>query len=333
MNYGIFTKALGAASLLSLGGCAMLDVIDVPMPDVRFDSQTYVVQPGDTVESIASRYQLDPNALAQVNGLGNEALVPRQVLLLNRSARSSIARGDSDYRRGQPIEPYQPALEGGNAVEVDGDALLDDPQFVSDAQVAPILDQQGREVTQLPKAEPIASQQLQQDAVVAAPTVRPEGEETIIAEVRADYPAQGVKISDSIPDNAKNLAAIKADSKWNWPTVGKIVREFDLAEINRQGVDIDAGPGAGVQAAADGEVVYSGKDLASYGNLVILRHEDNYLTAYSKVNDIIVKENQKVRAGDVIAILGSDQSQGTELHFEIRHNGEPVNPEDYLPAL
>jgi lipoprotein NlpD len=88
-----------------------------------------------------------------------------------------------------------------------------------------------------------------------------------------------------------------------------------------------------VQAAADGEVVYSGKDLASYGNLVILRHDDNYLTAYSKVNDIIVKENQKVRAGDVIAILGSDQAQGTELHFEIRHNGEPVNPVDYLPAL
>ncbi len=329
MNYGNFGKALGAASLVTLGGCGVLDVIEVPMPDIRFDSQSYVVQPGDTVESIATRYHLDPNVLAQTNGLGNEMLLPRQVLLLDRGARASVAQGGDDFSRARPIEPYQPAVRA--PVEAkSGDALLDDPQFVSNAQVAPIVDKQGRAVTQLPPAEPIASQQAE---VVSAAPARPEGQETIIAEVRADYPTQGVKISDSIPDNAKNLAAIEADSKWNWPTVGKIVREFDLAEINRQGVDIDAGPGAGVQAAADGEVVYSGKDLASYGNLVILRHDDNYLTAYSKVNDIIVKENQKVRAGDVIAILGSDQAQGTELHFEIRHNGEPVNPVDYLPTL
>ncbi len=331
MNYGNFTKALGAASLFTLGGCGVLDVIEVPMPDIRFDSQTYVVQPGDTLESVASRYHLDPNVLMQVNDLDSSLLTPRQVLLLDRSSRATIARADEDYYRARPIEPYQPATAGSvDDTAASGDALLDDPQFVSDAGVAPILDQQGRPVTQLPPAEPIASQRA--DTTQAEP-VRPEGEETIIAEVRADYPTQGVKISDSIPENARNLAAVQADSKWNWPTVGKIVREFDLAEINRQGVDIDAGPGAGVQAAADGEVVYSGKDLASYGNLVILRHEDNYLTAYSKVNDIIVKENQKVRAGDVIAILGSDQAQGTELHFEIRHNGEPVNPVDYLPAL
>jgi lipoprotein NlpD len=330
MNYANVTKALGAASLFTLGGCGILDTIEVPMPDVRFDSQTYVVQPGDTLESVASRYHLDPNVLMQVNDLDSDLLTPRQVLLLDRGSRATIARGDSDYYRGRAIEPYQPATEASVDDTVAGDALLDDPQFVSESKVAPILDQQGREVTQLPPAEPIASQLA--DAMPASPE-RPEGEETIIAEVRADFPTQGVKISDSIPDSAKNLAQVKTDSKWNWPTVGKIVREFDLAEINRQGVDIDAGPGAGVQAAADGEVVYSGKDLASYGNLVILRHDDNYLTAYSKVNDIIVKENQKVRAGDVIAILGSDQAQGTELHFEIRHNGEPVNPVDYLPAL
>ena len=106
-----------------------------------------------------------------------------------------------------------------------------------------------------------------------------------------------------------------------------------MREINRQGLDIDPGPGAAVQAAADGEVVYSGRDLASYGNLVILRHENNFLSAYSKVTDIFVKENQKVKAGDLIASVGGGPTDSTELHFEIRRNGEPVNPVDYLPAL
>ena len=67
--------------------------------------------------------------------------------------------------------------------------------------------------------------------------------------------------------------------------------------------------------------------------MVILRHEDNFLTAYSKVSDIFVKENQKVRAGEVIAAVGTDKTAGTELHFEIRRNGEPVNPVEYLPPL
>ena len=174
---------------------------------------------------------------------------------------------------------------------------------------------------------------------------RPQGVETIIQEVNvaagdpmpapADIPTAGtIEIVDAAAGTAsKRITVNNRSGGWNWPALGTITREFDLREINRQGLDIDPGPDAAVQAAADGEVVYSGRDLASYGNLVILRHDDNFLSAYSRVGDIFVKENQKVKAGDLVAAVGGNESGSNEIHFEIRRNGEPVNPIDYLPAL
>ena len=144
-----------------------------------------------------------------------------------------------------------------------------------------------------------------------------------------------IEIVDAAAGASANRITVDNNNQrdgWNWPALGTITREFDLREINRQGLDIDPGPGAAVQAAADGEVVYSGRDLASHGNLVILRHDDNFLSAYSKVSDIFVKENQMVKAGESIASVGGAGSNSNEIHFEIRRNGEPVNPIDYLPA-
>jgi len=303
----------------------MLDVVDIPMPEMHFDSQTYVVQPGDTLASIASRYQLDPNRLASINAISKDKLRPRQILRLERSAAAAADR------------PQQVSLTDG-ALPKSGTASFEIDELLSEGDVselqAPItstVDAQGRTVEQLPAPTPIV------DRVAQAVPARPEGVETIIADVRVGEPSPDVRISDTQQSPANNPAAqkvVKASPKgWNWPAVGEVVKEFDLGEVNRQGVDINAQPGAGVLAAADGEVVYSGKDLASYGNLVILRHDDNYLSAYSKVHDIIVKENQKVRAGETIAMLSSDSADAAELHFEIRHNGEPVNPIEYLPTL
>ena len=198
--------------------------------------------------------------------------------------------------------------------------------------------------------QPQLDELLDDQPMFVSDQVRPEGIETIVESVDAtlpspqvlpqlptldDVPSEGsVSILDSdVNTPVKRITVNRHADGWNWPAIGTITKEFDLREINRQGLDIDPGPGAGVQAAADGEVVYSGRDLASYGNLVILRHEGNFLSAYSKVSDIFVEENQKVKAGELIASVGSNAADSTELHFEIRRNGEPVNPIDYLPAL
>jgi len=232
------------------------------------------------------------------------------------------------------------------------DALLDDTEqlFVADLPTAPgvlpALPRLPGALPSLPDAPVIADVRVDQAAIDAGETVRPGGTETIIEDVKP-YASNDLAQADIIPDAGsvqinddittagpvKKVTVNTAADGWNWPALGQITRDFYLREINRQGLDIDAGPGAGVQAAADGEVVYSGRDLASYGNLVILRHENNFLSAYSKVSDIFVKENQTVKAGDLIAVVGDSQADGTELHFEIRRNGEPVNPVDYLPTL
>ena len=340
MNYLKMGTALCAGSLLSLSGCGILETVDIP--DIRFDSNTYVVQPGDTLESVADRYEVAPASLVAVNALEVTRLVPGQRLLLVRqddpASRliQSGARAESisavSTREGVVVEASQEEVV---AIQNHSqDSLLDDePVPVYGEQPVYIKDENGQ-LTALPPAPVISD-------VKVDPVDRPEGVETIIDDVRVGESPTQISIIDSVEgvpvEVAAPPAAVTAGSSaaegWNWPAKGMITREFNLQEINRQGLDIDAGVGANIQAAADGEVVYSGRDLASYGNLVILRHEDNFLTAYSKVSDIFVKENQKVKAGEVIAAVGTDKMAGTELHFEIRRNGEPVNPVEYLPPL
>lgn len=331
MNYTKLGTALCAGSLLSLSGCGILETVDIPK--IRFDSNTYVVQPGDTLESVADRYEVDPASLVAVNALEVTRLVPGQRLLLVRQddPASRLIKSGAVVKNTEAVTTDNGLLATQAPEEIvavrTSDSLLDDePVFVQD---------ENGQLASLPPATLI-------DDVVVDDVARPEGVETIIEDVRVGESPTQIPVVDSVvvvPEPLQPVANtvevsdnIVADG-WNWPAKGEITREFNLQEINRQGLDIDAGIGANVQAAADGEVVYSGRDLASYGNLVILRHEDNFLTAYSKVSDIFVKENQKVRAGEVIAAVGTDQTAGTELHFEIRRNGEPVNPVEYLPPL
>lgn len=117
---------------------------------------------------------------------------------------------------------------------------------------------------------------------------------------------------------------------WRWPASGKIVGTFVAGDQTRQGVDIAGTAGANVVAAADGTVVYSGNGLLGYGELVIVKHSSTFLSAYGHNRKRLVKEGDAVKAGQVIAEMGGSNRE--MLHFEIRRNGKPVNPLEYLPA-
>ncbi|GMV31358.1 MAG: hypothetical protein AMXMBFR59_34830 [Rhodanobacteraceae bacterium] len=117
---------------------------------------------------------------------------------------------------------------------------------------------------------------------------------------------------------------------WRWPASGKIVGTFVAGDQTRQGVDIAGTAGANVVAAADGTVVYSGNGLLGYGELVIVKHSSTFLSAYGHNRKRLVKEGDTVRGGQVIAEMGGSNRE--MLHFEIRRNGKPVNPLEYLPA-
>ncbi len=116
---------------------------------------------------------------------------------------------------------------------------------------------------------------------------------------------------------------------WQWPIHGTILKGF--ARTGNKGINIACQLGDPIQAAADGEVVYSSDGLKAYGNLVIIKHSEHYLSAYGHNESLLVKEGQKVKQGQKIASCGKVASGATALHFEIRKDGKSVNPLLYLP--
>lgn len=117
---------------------------------------------------------------------------------------------------------------------------------------------------------------------------------------------------------------------WIWPTKGKLIQTFSLKKgIN--GIQIAAVSASPVAAAAEGQVVYAGNGIGGYGQLIIIQHSNEFLSAYAHNNTILVKEGQKISQGQKIAEVGNTGTNTTKLHFEIRKDGRPVNPLNYLP--
>ena len=120
--------------------------------------------------------------------------------------------------------------------------------------------------------------------------------------------------------------------KWAWPTNGRINVEFGAKPGPGTGVLINGRMGQPILAAASGHVVYAGSGLIGYGQLIILKHNDTYLSTYGYTASLLVKEGEQVKKGQRIATMGEGPERKPRLHFEIRRNGEPVNPRQHLPA-
>jgi len=151
---------------------------------------------------------------------------------------------------------------------------------------------------------------------------------------RAPVPAAAASApasSASAPASAASAPSASADDNiaWIWPSNGPVLAGFD--EIKNKGLDIGGAAGDPVLAAADGRVVYVGAGLRGYGNLIILKHNNTYLTAYAHNQTLLIKEDQSVRKGQKIAEMGSSDADRVKLHFEVRRQGKPVDPAKYLP--
>jgi lipoprotein NlpD len=120
--------------------------------------------------------------------------------------------------------------------------------------------------------------------------------------------------------------------RWQWPTDGKLLNRFSMAKLDQRGIDIAGKIGQPVRAVADGKVVYSGTGLSGYGNLIIVKHDNIYLSAYAYNSKRLVKEGKQVKAGEHIADMGTGKNKIPMLHFQIRKKGKPVDPLKYLPT-
>ncbi|MGI8561805.1 MAG: peptidoglycan DD-metalloendopeptidase family protein [Luteimonas sp.] len=118
---------------------------------------------------------------------------------------------------------------------------------------------------------------------------------------------------------------------WRWPADGQVVTRYVAGEPTKQGIDIAGNAGQPVRAAGDGVVVYSGSGLVGYGELIIVKHDEQWLSAYGHNRERMVNEGQRVGAGQQIAVMGRSGAARDMLHFEIRYNGKPVDPLTYLP--
>ncbi|WP_377154763.1 peptidoglycan DD-metalloendopeptidase family protein [Roseateles sp. UC29_93] len=120
------------------------------------------------------------------------------------------------------------------------------------------------------------------------------------------------------------------DISWGWPASGAVAAGFD--EVRNKGMAFSGKAGDPVFAAADGRVMYAGAGLRGYGNMIIIKHSTNYLTAYAHNQTLLVKEDQVVRKGQKIAEMGSSDADSVKLHFEVRKQGKPIDPSKLLPA-
>jgi lipoprotein NlpD len=140
----------------------------------------------------------------------------------------------------------------------------------------------------------------------------------------------GQKQQDKDPEKPKITQSNSKTGPWLWPVKGPILAKFSHQEHGNKGLDIGGVLGTPIKAAAAGQVVYAGNALRGYGNLIIIRHNDDFLSAYAHNHRLLVKERDMVAAGQLIAEMGSTDAERVQLHFEIRFRGRSVDPLQYL---
>jgi lipoprotein NlpD len=201
---------------------------------------------------------------------------------------------------------------------------LDNPNKIEVGQVLRVIQPQGD--TAVAVAKPVSSGTVTTTAIASAAAVPAK---PASAAASAPGPAPAVAPAKATPAPALVTGA-DDELGWIWPGKGGVIAEFD--EVKNKGVDIAGTAGDSVIAAADGKVVYAGAGLRGYGNLIILKHNNTYLTAYAHNQSLLVKEDQAVKKGQKIAEMGSSDTDRVKLHFEVRRQGKPVDPLRYLPV-
>ena len=170
-------------------------------------------------------------------------------------------------------------------------------------------------------------EEAQKKAVVkktVPPDKKDKGKKTVVK--KSETVKKGTKRGET-----EKREPVKSARKinWQWPTTGKLVKSS--SPISKKGLDIAGKKGQLIKASASGNVVYSGSGLLGYGRLIIIKHNETYLSAYAHNSVLMVKEGDSVSSGQQIARMGQDGNGQVLLHFEIRKNGNPVDPATYLP--
>tara|TARA_X000001036_G_C20637104_1_gene789539 strand:- start:469 stop:1473 length:1005 start_codon:yes stop_codon:yes gene_type:complete len=268
----------------------------------------YIVQPGDTLYAIAFRLGIDYRSLAALNQIETPYVILAGQSLLTE-APESVAKAtprDPQVSAVDATEVMQPAAHsksqgsaGGAsaATSVPADSPLPPSKKVKPLEPPPPARVSGTGGQSKPVAQPKAK-----PAAVPQPKSKPK------------------------PAPLPNAPV----DRWGWPAKGRIIRAY--AEDVHKGIDLIGSRGDPVRASAAGVVVYAGTGVTGYGALIIVKHNDTYLSAYGHNDALLAAEGEPVSAGKLIARMGSSGTDSVKLHFEIRRNGRPINPATLLPS-
>ena len=285
---------------------------DVPVAPPRVARPGYyIVKPGDTLIRIALDHGQNYRDIAAWSGLENPNLIEvGQELRVRPPESGAVTRPVTS----STVEVRPAATPTTPSAAVPADGVRREPKG-----------------GKLPYSEQVWAQAQKPEAPVVLAKVDPKPEPKVEAKPEAKpevKPEAKPEVKpESRPEDGK--AASNGSIEWAWPTAGKVIAGFN--ETSSKGVDLAGKPGDPVLAAAGGRVVYAGTGLRGYGKLVIVKHDNSYLSAYAHNQSLLVKEGQAVSKGQKIAELGDSDSDRPKLHFEIRRQGKPVDPGKYLP--
>lgn len=272
----------------------------------------HIVKKGDTLYSIAYQNQRDYRELAAWNALPDPNLIEvGQELRVIPPVESEGVRAvtPAPTLELRPV-PAPAAIGSGSAASASSAS-------VSSSAAAPVAS--GGVKTEPKGGRIVYSAQAWKD--LTQPVDK--------APVAAASAPSAKPAAQSQPEDSKASASAEG-VEWSWPAAGKVIGSFN--DASNKGVDIAGNIGDAVLAAGAGEVKYVGSSLRGYGNLVIIKHDNTFLSAYAHNQEILVKEGQQVKKGQKIATLGNSDADRPKLHFEIRRQGKPVDPLKYLPS-
>jgi len=291
----------------------------------RWDPEDYTVKSGDTVYSIAWRYEIDPEEFAAWNSLHDSSFI----------------------RAGQRLHTRKPANFDRQQKKKREQAIAYAPASTTKKSTSSkwVKAEKGDTLYALSKQYGVSVERLAQLNQLKKPYVIKPGQAIFLKPLNT-----GVRPTTSVAGKNRKPAGSQKTTKrpqavasqeqaiswpktvrWQRPANGKITKKFNRRRNDAKGIDIAGKEGNAIRASAGGKVVYSGNGLISYGNLIIIKHNKTFLSAYAYNRKLLVKEGDLVKAGQQIAEMGHKDKKRAILHFEIRKNGKPVDPLKYLP--
>lgn len=277
---------------------------------------THIVRKGDTLFSIGLEYGYDYKDIARVNNIEAPYIIrigqTLKLAALKEKAAATEAKPEPAQEDG--VVTYPISMDGATvASSTTAPAAASAPAVVALSAPKAIREPYSEAALKTPPPAPGAATKVNTDSKPAS--------ETIDSKPQA---------KTETPVESKPVTETAGALNWTWPTKGKVISGFN--DGGNKGIDIAGSKGQPIVAAAPGKVIYSGSDLRGYGKLVIVKHNNTFLSVYANNSNILVKEGQQVTAGQKIAEMGDTDSNVVKLHFEIRQQGKSVDPAKFLAS-